>query len=286
MLAAQDEKQEAKMTEIPKTIATYQVHRVFASGEAPELIACTVLAEQALTIRVKQVGEFTLLCTAIDLEALAVGFAHSEGMIDSVADVVSISSDEKEPDVIELQIAAPSRAGGGRNMLVSSSCGMCGARLIDKTLWNTRPVPNSLLVTPKFLFDLPERLSGKQVFRRLTHGAHAAGIFDAKGDFIAFAEDIGRHNALDKAIGKCLLERRSLAGCGVALTSRASFEMVAKAGRAGLELIAAVSAPSSLAVEVADTLNVTLCASVHRTKADVYTHPERVLTAPARDASP
>jgi FdhD protein len=162
-------------------------------------------------------------------------------------------------------------------MLVASSCGLCGVRLIERTLWNTPPVEDSLRLSPGFLVGLPEKLAGEQRLYPATRGAHAAGIFAAQGDFLAFAEDIGRHNALDKAIGKCLLEGRSMERCGVALSSRASFEMVAKAGRAGLELVAAVSAPSSLAVEAAEMLNITLCGSIKGGKADIYTHRRRII---------
>jgi FdhD protein len=243
-----------------------------------------VVTEAAVTVRVQEVGEFTLLCTPLDLEALAAGFAHSEGMIASVDDILSVSRNRRQPDLVEVRLTDPSGVAGRRNMLVSSSCGLCGVRLIERTLWNTPPVPKSLRVTPELLIGMPDKLGEKQRIYRNTRGAHAAGIFDDSGEIVAFAEDIGRHNALDKVIGKRLLDGRPTRGLGVTLTSRASFEMVAKAGRAGLEIIAAVSAPSSLAVETARTLNITLCASVQRGKADAFTHPGRV--APAGRRSP
>jgi FdhD protein len=256
-----------------------RARRVFPTRRPTERIYGRVVAEQAVTIRVKGVGEFTLLCTPLDLEALAAGFAHSEGMIESANDILRISRDERQPDLVELEVANPDGIAGRRNMLVSSSCGLCGVRLIERTLWNTPPVPKSLRLSAELLIRMPDRLVDEQRIYRQTRGAHAAGIFDDRGDFLAFAEDIGRHNALDKVIGKCLLGRRPPRGLGVVLTSRASFEMVAKAGRAGLELIAAVSAPSSLAVETARTLNITLCGSVQRGKADLFTHPRRVVVA-------
>jgi FdhD protein len=261
------------------------VRRAFPSPRPAGRLSVRVVTEQAVTIRVKEVGEFTLLCTPVDLEALAAGFALSEGMIDSADDILSLSRDEKQPDLLEVEVANPSGIAGRRNMLVSSSCGLCGVRLIERTLWNTRPVPTSLKLPADLLIEMPDRLAAEQRVYRQTRGAHAAGIFDGRGDFLAFAEDIGRHNALDKVIGKCLLGRRPARGLAVALTSRASFEMVAKAGRAGLELIAAVSAPSSLAVEAARTLNITLCASVQRGKADLFTHPRRVVTGRAKSRS-
>ena len=115
----------------------------------------------------------------------------------------------------------------------------------------------------------------QRIFPR-TGGTHAAGIFGATGSIFAFAEDIGRHNALDKAIGGCLLAGRTMAGCGVALSGRVSLEMVVKSARAGLEVMAAVSAPTSLAVEAASCCNITLCGFVRGESATVYTRPGRI----------
>jgi FdhD protein len=260
-----------------KDVSPAAFRRVFASDQSPESISAEIVVERAVTVRIASVGEFTLLCTPIDIEALAAGFANSEGFIASPSDIERISVDEAHPDVVEIEVSNPPGSTGERNMLVSSSCGLCGVKLIEKTLWNTRPIETSLRLPAELLTALPDRLAGAQRVYRSTRGAHAAGIFDARGEFLSFAEDIGRHNALDKAVGKCLLDGRVPKGCGVALSSRASFEMVAKAGRAGLEIIAAVSAPSSLAVETAEMLNITLCGSVREGKADIYTHPGRVV---------
>jgi len=117
---------------------------------------------------------------------------------------------------------------------------------------------------------------GQQIFEQ-TGGSHAAAIFDQSGQVLAVAEDLGRHNALDKAIGMVLLHRGSVVGCGVVLSSRLSLEMVLKAVRTGLQMLLAVSAPTSLAIEVADKFGVTLCGFVRGRRATVYTHPQRVL---------
>jgi len=109
-----------------------------------------------------------------------------------------------------------------------------------------------------------------------TGGAHAAGIFDKSGSIIAFAEDIGRHSAFDKAIGKCLIAELNTKRCGVVLSGRISLEMVSKAARAGIELIGAVSAPSSFAIEAAKKWNITLCGFVRPGRMNVYTHLERI----------
>jgi FdhD protein len=109
-----------------------------------------------------------------------------------------------------------------------------------------------------------------------TGGAHAAAIFDTAGSIMAFAEDIGRHSAFDKVIGKCLMAGLETKGCGVALSGRISLEMVTKAARAGIELIAAVSAPSSFAIEAAQRWNITLCGFVRSGRMNVYTYQQRI----------
>ncbi len=225
---------------------------------------------------VDQVGSFTFLCTPTDVEALAIGFALSEGIIDGIEDVVSISSGGENGDAVGLRVTNPAGVGANRNLIVASSCGMCGARNIEKVLSGTHPCNSTLEVPWDALIGVVDRLKPMQVAFGETGGAHAAGVFTADGEIVFFAEDIGRHNALDKAIGKCLLAGQSAEGCGVVLSGRVSFEMVVKAAKAGIELIVAISAPSSLTVEAAELWNMTLCGFVRGGRGNVYTHPERI----------
>lgn len=241
-----------------------------------------IVVEVAVTVMIDKIGSFTLMATPCDIEALAVGFAHAEGMIDSLDDVVAMSVSEKDPNVVGLEIADPSNVSAGRNMIVMSSCGLCGARTIEKRLEDTVPCGRTFTIRREVLLNITERLRDHQRLFADTGGSHAAGVFDGDGEFIAVAEDVARHNAVDKAIGKCILAGRSTVGCGLALSSRISFEMVSKAAMAGIELIAAVSAPSSFAVESAERWNMTLCGFVRGHRANIYTHPQRVEdTAPS-----
>jgi FdhD protein len=116
-------------------------------------------------------------------------------------------------------------------------------------------------------------MRGRQALYEQTGGTHAAAVF---GPDVAIAEDLGRHNALDKVIGRCLLQRQDLASCGVLLTSRLSFEMIVKAARAKFQLVCAVSAPTSLAIEIANRCGITLCGFVRENRATIFTHPNRV----------
>ncbi len=235
-----------------------------------------IVVEQVVTVMVDKVGSFTILCSPSDLKALAVGFVFAEGMIDSADDILDITLKQDMPNVVGIEIHDPSRITIERNMIVASSCGMCGLRNIEKLLEEMTPSAGSFQMSPEKIMEITENMLSRQKIFHSTGGSHAACIFDADGTIISFAEDIGRHNALDKAIGKCLLEGISMKSCGAALSGRASLEMVSKAARAGLELIAAVSAPSSLAVEAAQKWNITLCGFVGSERINVYAHQERI----------
>ena len=236
----------------------------------------SIAVEQVVTVMIDKVGSFTILCSPSDLKALAVGFVFAEGMIDSTDDILDITLKQDMPNVVGVQIHDPSRITIERNMIVASSCGMCGSRNIEKLLNDVPQVENSLKLSAKQLMKITENMLSRQKIFHNTGGSHAACIFDAEGRITSFAEDIGRHNALDKAVGKCLLNGISMKSSGAALSGRASLEMVSKAARAGLELIAAVSAPSSLAVETAQKWNITLCGFVRPERLNVYTHRERI----------
>jgi FdhD protein len=237
---------------------------------------CDVVVEQLLTVMVEGVGNFAVMCTPCDVEALAVGFVFSEGLISSIDDVVDRSY-RPDQQTIALRLEQPGPGGPTRNLIVTSSCGLCGSRNVDKLLAGDTTCADTLRVSPTVLRTVAEAMRRRQHIFSGTGGTHAAGIFNADGELLAVAEDIGRHNALDKAIGKCLLRNLPLAGCGAMLSGRVSLELVAKALRAGLEIMAAVSAPSSLAIDAAERCNITLCGFVRGERATVYTHPRRIV---------
>ncbi len=239
-----------------------------------------VIAEAPLSIDVDGIESYTLLCTPDDARALAVGFLCSEGIIDSLDDVASIQPCADDASILRVRLRAdgpPRIDDETRNLLIVSSCGLCGARDLGKKLAALPEVPDTLRVPCHQLRAANDALGDRQPCFRATGGCHAVGIFDAAGTLLSWAEDAGRHNALDKAIGKCLLEGRSPAGCGAVLSGRASLEMVAKCARAGIELLSAISAPTSLAIEVAEQCGITLCAFVRQSRATLFSHPHRVL---------
>ncbi len=268
---------ESPPQELEGAVRRIPVVRIDGPDATPEVAEDRVVFEHTVTIMVKDVSSFTLMCTPTDVEALAVGFAFAEGMIDSIDDVVALTVGAEDPNVVALEVEAPAQVTNRRNMIIATSCGMCGQRTIDALLARTEPCAETLTMTRGDLLSLTERLGEVQRLFRATGASHAAAIFDAEGKLVASGEDIGRHTALDKAIGKCLLAGRPPAGCAVALSGRASFEMISKAARAGIEIVAAVSAPSSFAVEAAERWGVTLCGFVRPPRANVYTHPQRII---------
>ena len=261
-----------------------------------------VVVEDALTLDVEGVGHYTLMWTPVGLQAathgytaadgllgeverseglaLALGFALSEGLIQSLQDIRAMSVCADNPEVIQVQLHDPDAvAVQRRDVVVDSSCGICGPREIlqDNVLGLTELTRKLSLASAAIPGLMESMRAGQKIFEQ-TGGSHAAAIFNSTGEIVAVAEDLGRHNALDKAIGSVLLERGSVQGCGVVLSSRLSLEMVLKAVRAGLEVMLAVSAPTSLAIDVAQQFGVTLCGFVRAERATVYTHPDRILS--------
>ena len=236
-----------------------------------------VVVEMPLTLLVEGVGNFTIMCTPTDLPELAMGFVFSEGMVDGADEVVAIEQSEKHPQQIKITLKDPWKVVSGRNLIVASSCGMCGSRNIEKMIAALPVAEDSLRVSGPFLIEMARMMRDRQRIFQDTGGTHAAAIFSTDGQLLAFAEDLGRHNALDKAIGSCLREGIAMKGLGVALSGRVSLEMVVKAARAELELIAAVSAPSSLAIIAAERCNQTLCGFVREDRVTVYTQSQRVV---------
>lgn len=245
----------------------------------PEPETCEAISEEAVTVSLGEAGNFILLATPSDVEALAVGFAYSEGLLRKREDIAGLRSERTGPWTlrVELKLSHPIGELESRNLIVTSSCGMCGKH-IEAGLASP-PLGRSLCATREQLVALAAGLRERQTVFLRTGGAHAAAVFDGDAKVLSFAEDLGRHNALDKAVGKLVLEGCDPCGHGVLLSGRVSYEMATKAARAGLEIIAAVSAPSALAVEACEARNVTLCCFVRDDRITVFAHPERIATS-------
>ncbi len=238
-----------------------------------------VAVEAPLTIDVEGIDSYTILCSPGDRRAMVVGFMFSEGIIQGIGDIALLNDCIDFPEMMRVRLSNPPQKDTdtpGRNLLVVSSCGMCGSTDMQERIAALPPVGNTLLINTELMNRAMALLTDKQDVFKKTRGTHAILIFDAKGEAVSFAEDIGRHNALDKAIGKILLAGKTAKGYGAVLSGRVSFEMVSKCSLAGIEIILAVSAPTSLALDAALHCGITLCASVRNGGATIYTHPERI----------
>jgi len=220
---------------------------------------------------------------------LAAGFLLSEGVVDGADDIRTIrycaGEDAHGPGARAqdrynvLDVAGPGPVEPVRSVPVTSSCGLCGRTSIDAVRTRSRfdVSADPLTVPAAVLAGLPGRLRAAQAGFDRTGGLHAAGLFDARGELVCAREDVGRHNAFDKVIGWATLGRRLPLGGHVILASgRASFELVQKAVLAGIPVLAAVSAPSSLAVDLAEESGLTLVGFLRGTTMNVYSGAQRV----------
>jgi FdhD protein len=223
---------------------------------------------------------------------LALGLLFAEGIVRSLIEVrmVKISAESGETEsripvesslvdsnVVDVHLLGEARRKPERSMLSSSACGVCGAVMIDDLKRDLAVLAGGLAVDPGLLPSLVERLrAGQGVFER-TGGLHAAGLFDAQGELLCMREDVGRHNAVDKVVGRMLLDGRLPAReAALVVSGRAGYEIVQKSISAGIPVLAAVGAPSSLAVALAREFNQTLVGFLRDERYNVYSASERL----------
>jgi len=250
-----------------------------ASSHRPDTLA----AEEPMEIRVGGRPLTVTMRTPGDDFDLAVGFLVSEGVVHAAEDVTGIrycagatADGSNTYNVVDVGLA-PSvpvpDASLERNFYTTSSCGLCGKASLDavRTTAAWSVAEDELRITPARLASLPDRLREAQKVFDSTGGLHAAGLFSADGELLCLREDVGRHNAVDKVVGHALREGLlPLRGSVLMVSGRASFELVQKAVMAGIPLLAAVSAPSSLAVELAEESGLTLVGFLRGESMNVY----------------
>ncbi len=221
-----------------------------------------------------------------DDEELAAGFLHGEGFINSRAELGEIRRvrDAKgipEPNALDIVLNVPAerlRERLSRNFTINSSCGICGRTSIESLSRRISPIKDEFRVRAQKILAIAPKLRASQQVFAATGGLHAAARFDRAGELLATREDIGRHNAVDKIVGHALMnDQLPLTCCIVMVSGRLSFEIVQKAAAAGAPILAAVSAPSSLAVELAEEMGLTLIGFLREGGFNIYTHPDRVI---------
>ncbi|WP_127358591.1 formate dehydrogenase accessory sulfurtransferase FdhD [Actinacidiphila soli] len=262
--------------------------------------ADTLVAEEPLEIRLNGKPLAITMRTPGDDFALAAGFLVSEGVLGSAEELANIVycagatvDGSNTYNIVDVRLApgvAVPDITLERNVYTTSSCGLCGKASLDAVRTQARwPISDSppVRLEPELLSALPDRLRAhQQVFER-TGGLHAAALFTAEGELLDVREDVGRHNAVDKLVGRALQQGLlPLAGKILMVSGRASFELAQKAVMAGIPVLAAVSAPSSLAVDLADEAGLTLVGFLRGTSMNVYAGEQRIaLRARAGDRS-
>ncbi len=247
--------------------------------------------EEPLEIRLAIRGQMRSLALTMrtpgnDFE-LAAGFLFSEGVIAARDDIGGISycvdpsiAAEQRYNIVTVELAGemPALERLERHFTVNSSCGVCGKASIEALQVRAQPIADQLQVSSDFVAELPDKMRSAQRIFASTGGLHASALFDKCGNLLVLREDVGRHNALDKIIGWALLnDRLPLRECVLLVSGRASYELLQKSVTAGVPIVCAVSAPSSLAVETARVFNVTLCGFVRGSKYNVYSASERII---------
>ncbi|MGA7733027.1 MAG: formate dehydrogenase accessory sulfurtransferase FdhD, partial [Chloroflexia bacterium] len=276
-------------THAPATISqarSVQLKRYVGARSTHE--ADLLPVEEPLQIRMAGENVVVTMRTPGHDEELAAGFLFTEGIISHYGHIESIrhcpddtSQDAPSPNVInvtpsERALVDPRR--WRRNLYASSSCGICGKESAAQVVREFAAVPEGAAISLQLLYTLPDKLRESQAGFEQTGGLHAAALFDVEGNLLILREDVGRHNAVDKIVGHALMRGLlPLHNHVMVVTSRASFEIVQKALAAGVTILATVSAPTSLAVELAREGGITLVAFLRQGRCNIYAGEERIL---------
>ena len=236
--------------------------------------------ETPVALQYNGISHATLLATPADLEDFVLGFSFTEGIIGSAGDVRDIVMRE-EPDgiVMEIEVASACFArlkDRRRAMAGRTGCGLCGVETLGEVVRAAPSVPAGPSVPLAALVAAHRGMRARQPLHDRTGATHAAAFADAQGAVHAVREDVGRHNALDKLVGALLRAGRDTRGGIVAVSSRASFEMVQKTAWSGPAVLAAISAPTALAVQLADEAGLALVGFLRGSDCTLYAHPERI----------
>ena len=264
-----------------RSSASRQLVRIGEEGVSP---ASAVIAEEVPIALVYNARPYVVVMgTPSDLEDLAFGFSRTEAIVDESSQIERVDV-VRASHGIELQIQIPaanaSRLEDRARALVSrTGCGLCGVETINDALRVPSTLTSRLTVTTQALWDAGAELSRKQTLNNETNTVHAAGWAQPDGSLRVVREDVGRHNALDKVLGALARSATNPADGFVVVTSRASYEMIQKAATCGVELVAAISRPTGLAIRFAEAAEMTLVGLLRGRSANVYCHAERITTS-------
>lgn len=265
------------------------------SDHQDRMVEGGVVVEEPLEIRLDGQPVAVLMRTPGLEKELAAGFCLGEGLVNDLMEIALVRHcGQAVPDPTATEAVEDDPLNGSRNRVdvtlmpgVTASLGRggavqlirsgCGRTEVSALLEDLVPIETGMTVQAEILVHLPGQITRQQAAYRAAGGIHAAAVFEADGRVVVVCEDIGRHNAVDKAVGYCLLRGISLHDKLLVSTGRASYDMVAKGVRLGIPIIASISSPTSLAVELAEALNCTLLGYLRGKTLNVYTHSWRIV---------
>ena len=264
--------------------AARPVHRLMGDAIAPA--TDWVADERPVALEYNGISHAVMLATPLDLADFALGFSLSEGLLDGRHELYGVDTSADELGItLRLQVSAAAFArlkAHRRAMAGRTGCGLCGTESLAAVARALPVYTGALRCTPAAIEQAMAGMAARQPLQQLTGAVHAAAWCTADGTVVHLREDIGRHNALDKLIGALATAGVDASAGFIAVTSRASFEMVQKAAIAGVGLLAAVSAPTTLAVATAERAGLTLAGFARHHGAVIYTHPGRIDLSAAR----
>ena len=272
--------QDDSLSHLPERTGVSVVEAVALDRGEPRKTQETVADEVAIALEVNGISHAVMLATPLDLDDFALGFLLGEGLIDSKSDLLDLESAEGELG-ITLQLTVTQRClhrfkERRRAMAGRTGCGLCGTESIDEAM---RPVAcgaPAIQIDAAAMQRAMRELAARQALQQATGAVHAAAFAALDGSVLLAREDVGRHNALDKLVGAMARAKVDARSGFIVVTSRASYEMVQKTASAGVGLLAAISAPTRLAIETAQTAGVALAGFVRGEHAVMYTYAERV----------
>jgi FdhD protein len=267
----------------PEAASSYSDHPTrLWDKQACEDLNHHLIEEEPLAIRIQGQPYSVVMRTPGDDIPLAAGLCLSEGIADSYADIQSIACcDGADTNVVTVTLNQERRQQinnilDRRGFISQTSCGICGKELVEDLIQDIPPLTDARAFEIQNLYQLLSQLGNLQPLRQTTRSSHAALLYSAELQLLSRAEDVGRHNALDKAIGKLFVNRSLDQACIAVLSSRVSYELVQKASRARIPLIISVSRPTALAVRLAKQLNMTLACNAKGSGLFVYTGAQRL----------
>ncbi len=249
-------------------------------GGSVECRVDEVAGEVPVALVYDGISHAVMLASPGDLEDFALGFSLTEGIVGEAREIYDMEIVEREEGIeVRMRIAGErlhNLKNHRRSLAGRTGCGLCGAESLEQAFRNLAPVATELRLDPQCLHTALGQLRDLQRIERVTGATHAAAWLDTDGRIAALREDVGRHNALDKLVGHLASAGADFARGAVLVTSRASHEMVQKTAAMGIGLMAAISAPTDLAIRMAGRLNLTLVAFLRRDSHMIYTHPLRL----------